>query len=731
MNFLNTDFSGNAATSEKQDAASKHEVEELRDFYLSYRPVVHSSVVSASKERAVEPEASDTGKAGRLGTLALHTLILAERSFKNYARNLLAYGVRAAMYGGMGLMLATIWIRLGRSDSIINDRLSVHFYSVAFLAFMSVAGIPEFLEERAVYYRESKNGLYDTLPFVLANTLVNIPFLFFCTVFFTVICYWAIGLNPGAGAFFRFLGFLYLAIFAAESQVVVVASLLPIFVAALAITAFLNGFWMSVGGYFIKARSLPRFWFYSFHFMDYQKYAFELLTNSDLRGVTFTCDTVVNGSCACAYPSSTPDTCTVSGDDVLRAQAAHKKELGNGSIQAYLHTKEDPRKNAIIVSGFRTQLVPKPPRRTMEYPSVKEENKVVHDSLALYEDYVSDWRLSPHEEMWVSLYPFLFSRGYKLRPRYHPEWVPSWISDPGGLTAFYREDGIPSRPEVVDAVRGDGSKVMLKRVSLDREELNIALYTSSPPRSDDPRNCCVPILDVVLLPACETHAVIVMPLLYQHVFLPFRRVGELLEMGRQLSKCLEFLHEHRIAHRDFCFYNIMIDPTRLLPKGFHPFGPLIPPDGRHDMIDRFKWKSRWSVRPNRYYVIDFGLSLKLEEGWLALGDVGQDRSVPEMSDTVPYDPFPADVYQFGNVLLRIYKDYCPNEEMDKLTLLAKRITDTDPLLRPTAKEVAQEFDRLSREIGYFGRRKWIWPSDFPYTFWKKFKVVLGHSAYPP
>lgn len=76
---------------------------------------------------------------------------------------------------------------------------------------MSVAGIPSckysslsaytilsnhsrhlVLEERAVYYRESKNGLYSALPFVLSNTLVNIPFLFISTVIFTVICYWAI-----------------------------------------------------------------------------------------------------------------------------------------------------------------------------------------------------------------------------------------------------------------------------------------------------------------------------------------------------------------------------------------------------------------------------------------------------------------------------------------------------------------------------------------------------------
>lgn len=59
------------------------------------------------------------------------------------------------MYAGMGFLLATIWVHLGTSDAKINDRfvnfiqpqltfsLSVHFFSVAFLAFMvSAAGSP-------------------------------------------------------------------------------------------------------------------------------------------------------------------------------------------------------------------------------------------------------------------------------------------------------------------------------------------------------------------------------------------------------------------------------------------------------------------------------------------------------------------------------------------------------------------------------------------------------------
>lgn len=144
---------------------------------------------------------------------------------------------------------------------------------------MSVAGIPGFLEERAVFKKERANGLYGEVAFVLSNTLVSAPFLFACAVLFSVISYFAIGLHPGAGAFFRFLAFLYLSLLCAEAQVVLVAALLPVFVAALAISAFLNGFWMSVGGYFIRTASLPHFWRVSFHLMDYQTYAFQLLAN--------------------------------------------------------------------------------------------------------------------------------------------------------------------------------------------------------------------------------------------------------------------------------------------------------------------------------------------------------------------------------------------------------------------------------------------------------------------
>jgi hypothetical protein len=87
---------------------------------------------------------------------------------------------------------------------------------------------------------------------------------------------------------------------------------------------------------------------------------------------------------------------------------------------------------------------------------------------------------------------------------------------------------------LIDAVRiSDNTTVVLKRVETDREELTIGQYLSS---FSDPRNICVPILDAMPLPGTDAEAIIVMPLLYDFEYLPFRRFGEVTEAFRQFLK---------------------------------------------------------------------------------------------------------------------------------------------------------------------------------------------------
>ncbi|KAF6752094.1 hypothetical protein DFP72DRAFT_906092 [Ephemerocybe angulata] len=328
---------------------------------------------------------------------------------------------------------------------------------------------------------------------------------------------------------------------------------------------------------------------------------------------------------------------------------------------------------------------------------------------------VSDCLLFEWEELWVQNYYFLLQRGYALRPRYHPDWDVDELDYPP-------EDSYQAG--LVDAIRvADGKKVMLKHIPISTEELFISSFVSSYPQTEDPRNHCVPLLDVILMPACETHVVIVMSRLYEHNELPFRHAGELLELAIQLTE----VRTPFCSHQDFCRFNIMIDSTKIIPGGTHPWDPSSAPDGRQEGFKGGpKWRSRWSCRPNHYFVIDFGYSRKFttNTGVRLLGIYGQDTSVPEMSLTEPYDPFPVDVYHLGNLLLNYYNKYEPDETIDRLRSVAQKMTEKDPAMRPTAEEAASDLRCLSQSIGYFSRSRRVWPLR-GYSTRRKWLIRLG------
>ena len=62
---------------------------------------------------------------------------------------------------------------------------------------------------------------------------------------------------------------LFLDLLAGESLVVLMSSIFPNFVISLALTAFANGLWMSVGGFLVSPTILNPFWKYVFHYIDY------------------------------------------------------------------------------------------------------------------------------------------------------------------------------------------------------------------------------------------------------------------------------------------------------------------------------------------------------------------------------------------------------------------------------------------------------------------------------
>ena len=214
---------------------------------------------------------------------------------KSY-RDPLAYFVRIAMYLGLAILMATAWLHLSYDQRNIQNILNALFFGSGFMSFMvyapfdcakreAVAYIPAFLEDRAALAKERANGLYGPTAFLVANFLIGLPFL--CTslllrsvnwivlicLLFSLVTYFSMNLRHGAIPFWTYLAVLYLDLIAAEALVVLISSVFPIFVVALAATAFANGLLMTVSGYLIDSSVLNVFWKYTFYQIGYHRYA--------------------------------------------------------------------------------------------------------------------------------------------------------------------------------------------------------------------------------------------------------------------------------------------------------------------------------------------------------------------------------------------------------------------------------------------------------------------------
>ncbi|KAL1741490.1 kinase-like domain-containing protein [Schizophyllum fasciatum] len=305
--------------------------------------------------------------------------------------------------------------------------------------------------------------------------------------------------------------------------------------------------------------------------------------------------------------------------------------------------------------------------------------------------------LKSSEHYWINLYHFLERRGYRLRPRYDPDYVPVYPHGKSWLRRnFYErpEDEIRSRlyANLLDAVRlSDGARVALRKTETWRDEVAIYHYLAS--CEPDERNHVVPILNMILLRDSDDCVFLVMPILRDYYDPPFSRPIQAADAVQQFLEILEFLHERNIAHRDFCTYNLMMDSSELLSGGFHFSAPSCTPDGSFGLI----FRDRADVNPVKYFVIDLGLATLLpSRDSKVTGIYGQDRTVPEHTWDSLYDPFKVDIYQLGRVILmdmvNVYDD------LEFLRPLATAMSAEDPSQRPDASKALAALKEATSEL---------------------------------
>ncbi|KAH9038042.1 hypothetical protein EDB83DRAFT_2268129, partial [Lactarius deliciosus] len=291
------------------------------------------------------------------------------------------------------------------------------------------------------------------------------------------------------------------------------------------------------------------------------------------------------------------------------------------------------------------------------------------------------------ELWWRDHFYDIEERGYKLRPRYHPHWEPSWINSKKDFLSV--EDGLPTITRaVMDAVRErDGLAVMLKRLFPEEGpyELEINQLFSSPELANDPRNHCAPLLDLIELQGPESHKIMVFPLLRPFDCPRFQTVGEFIAFFTQICEGLQFMHQHNVAHRDCKASNVMFEPSGMYPTGFHP--------AKRNQNRNFKGKATAytrTQRPPRYLFIDLGLSRRYPTREITDGLLhGGDKSTPQIKSRKWSNPFHTDVYYVGRLVrvefIRKYHGFRFMEE------LIDAMTNEDPAKRPSIEEVIERF----------------------------------------
>ncbi|CAK5262966.1 unnamed protein product [Mycena citricolor] len=308
-----------------------------------------------------------------------------------------------------------------------------------------------------------------------------------------------------------------------------------------------------------------------------------------------------------------------------------------------------------------------------------------------------EWeRYLAHKRRWCRLQPLIETRGYRIAKQYNPDTVSAWKERPKG----YVDE--PNYPHLLEGVRiSDKRPVMLKFTRTDLWEAQIFQDLASFPDAD---NHTIPLYDVITPPhdpdSQMQWCIVVTPRLTDCRERHFRTLEDLVQFITQVIEGVCFMHRYNIAHTDVARTNIVWDKRPI----------------DDDPLDRKgKPKSRRpTVAPRRYYFIDFGLACafpSFEERGRVQGLCGQHRNIPELSEEVPYDPFPLDIRQIGEMLTRDYTQVYA--ELEFLEPWIARLRDDDPTKRPTAPETLAYFQNLVASLPeeklkaqVYGRNEW-------------------------
>ncbi|GMF37149.1 unnamed protein product [Phytophthora fragariaefolia] len=204
-------------------------------------------------------------------------VVLLQRNSLDNIRNPGIFWVRLVMYTALSFMMGTMFLSSNKRITP-HDVVYLLTYANCFLVFMSIAVLPFFIEQRAVFLRERTNSNLNVLSYVVANFFGALPGIFLIALSSTLLVGYLAGLN----SYGMFLLIVFLSLVVAESLMHLVAACVSHFIIGMAIGAAVFGWFILCMGLFVPRPAIPDYWIWG-HYLGFLSYGFEALLHNQFH----------------------------------------------------------------------------------------------------------------------------------------------------------------------------------------------------------------------------------------------------------------------------------------------------------------------------------------------------------------------------------------------------------------------------------------------------------------
>ncbi|XP_019197190.1 PREDICTED: ABC transporter G family member 23 [Ipomoea nil] len=278
--------------------------------YLRWEEAIHSD----RDKEIIGDNYKQHGNESCWFTSLFEIAVLCSRFWKIIYRTkqLLLARTMQAIVGGLGL--GSVYIKMKNDENGVAERLGLFAFSLSFLLSSTVEALPIYLQERRVIMKEASRSSYKISSYMVANTLIFLPFLFAVAILFAIPVYWMVGLNPSLPAFAFFTLVVWLIVLMASSLVLFLSAISPDFISGNSLICTVLGAFFLFSGYFIPKECIPKYWIFMYYVSLYRYPLDALLTNEywSLRDKCF------------SWSGEDKSKCLLTGNDVLKSKGLDK-----------------------------------------------------------------------------------------------------------------------------------------------------------------------------------------------------------------------------------------------------------------------------------------------------------------------------------------------------------------------------------------------------------------------